>query len=78
MNSSTGIIIVCLLAFVIIHSVTASLFLKKIVVRILGSKIEKYYIHIYNLVAIVTLVPVAYFLYTDPGKMLYVVPFPWC
>lgn len=78
MNDSTGIIIICLLAFAIIHSITASFYFKKIVVRVLGSKVDTYYLHAYNLVAIVTLAPVAYFVYTNPGETLYVISFPLC
>ncbi|MEL4305343.1 isoprenylcysteine carboxylmethyltransferase family protein [Methanococcoides sp. LMO-2] len=77
MVSSTIIIILCLVAFAVIHSITASLPFKKMVVNALGSKVETFYLPVYSLIAVITILPVVYLLYLNPGRVLYIVPSPW-
>ena len=77
MVSSTIIIILCLVAFAVIHSITASLPFKKMVVNALGSRVETFYLPVYSLIAVITILPVVYLLYLNPGRVLYIVPSPW-
>ena len=77
MVSSTFILVFCLVMFAVIHSVTASLPFKRMVVRILGIRVEKSYKLVYSLIAVITISPLAYLLYNNPGPFLYIVPSPW-
>lgn len=65
------------MAFAVIHSVMASLPFKRMVRRALGSKTEKYYVPVYNIIAFITISPLAYLLYNNPGPFLYIVEPPW-
>ncbi|MBP2030287.1 protein-S-isoprenylcysteine O-methyltransferase Ste14 [Methanohalophilus levihalophilus] len=72
-----SIIIFVLIAFAVIHSIMASLPFKRMVRRVVGVKADKYYRHIYNIVTVIILSPLAYLLYNNPGPYLYVVESPW-
>lgn len=67
----------CLIAFAAVHSLTASLPFKRMVVRKLGPRVEPWYLHAYNILSFLTIAPLVYVLYKDPGPLLYTVPSPW-
>lgn len=77
MVSAIIIIALCLVAFAVIHSITASLPFKRMVVKALGPRVEMFYLPVYSLIAVITILPVVYLLYTNPGRILYIVPSPW-
>ncbi len=66
-----------LAAFAAIHSLTASLPFKRLVVRSLGYRAERFYLPVYSLVAVLTILPLVYQLYKNPGRVLYKIPSPW-
>ncbi len=75
--SSKIIPVFSLTAFAIIHSLTASLPFKRLLVRGLGSRADRLYMPAYSLVAVLTISPLAYLLYKNPGRTLYRIPSPW-
>jgi len=75
--SSTIILIFCLAAFAAIHSLLASLRFKRFIRQILGSRADKLYLPAFSLIAVVTILPLAYLLYRNPGPFLYIIPSPW-
>jgi protein-S-isoprenylcysteine O-methyltransferase Ste14 len=66
-----------LVAFAFIHSLTASLPFKRLVMRVAGPRAEKLYLPAYSLTAVLTILPLAYLLYKNPGRVLYKIPSPW-
>lgn len=66
-----------LAAFAAIHSLTASLPFKRLVVRSLGYRADRFYLPVYSLVAVLTILPLVYQLYKNPGRVLYKIPSPW-
>jgi len=74
---STIILIFNLFTFAAIHSFTASLHFKRLVRRILGSKVEALYLPGYSLITLLTLSPLAYLLYKFPGRVIYKISSPW-
>ncbi|WP_321431211.1 isoprenylcysteine carboxylmethyltransferase family protein [uncultured Methanolobus sp.] len=74
---STLVLILCIVGFALIHSLLASLPVKRFVRRSLGSKADSLYMPVYNLIAVITLIPLGYALYKYPGEFLYVIPSPW-
>ncbi|AKB81124.1 hypothetical protein MSBR3_0546 [Methanosarcina barkeri 3] len=66
-----------LVAFAVIHSLTASLPFKRLLMRGLGSRIDRLYLPAYSLIAILTILPLIYLLYKNPGRILYRIPSPW-
>ncbi len=77
MFSSTIVLVFCLVAFALIHSFLASLRFKRIVKRILGPWADSLYMPAYSIIALLTIAPLVYLLYNNPGPVLYVVSFPW-
>lgn len=75
--SSKIIPVFSLTAFAVIHSLTASLPFKRLLVRGLGSRADRLYMPAYSLVAVLTISPLAYLLYKNPGRTLYRIPSPW-
>jgi len=75
--SSTIILVFCLAAFATIHSLMASLPFKRFLMRVLGSGAEKLYMPVFSIIAVITILPLIYLLYKNPGPMLYVIPSPW-
>lgn len=67
----------CLVTFAAIHSLTASLPFKRLTMRVLGPRAETLYMPVYKLIALLTILPLAYLLYKNPGPFLYIVPSPW-
>jgi len=66
-----------LAAFAVIHSLTASLPFKRLLVRGLGSRADRFYMPAYSLVAVLTILPLVYLIYKKPGRTLYRIPSPW-
>ncbi|MBN2487771.1 MAG: isoprenylcysteine carboxylmethyltransferase family protein [Methanosarcinaceae archaeon] len=77
MVSSTIILVLCLVAFAAIHSLMASLPFKRLIIRVLGSRADILYMPVFSLIAVLTILPLAYLLYKNPGPVLYIVPSPW-
>ncbi|MDK2832638.1 MAG: methanethiol S-methyltransferase [Methanolobus sp.] len=77
MFASIFILVLCLAGFAFIHSLLASLPVKRFIRRSLGSKADTLYMPVYNLIAVITIIPLVYVLYKYPGEFLYVVPSPW-
>ncbi|WP_340818228.1 isoprenylcysteine carboxylmethyltransferase family protein [Methanolobus sp. WCC4] len=71
------VLIFCLLGFAVIHSVLASLPVKRFIRRSLGSRADDLYMPVYNIIAVLTLIPLVYLLYKNPGPFIYIVPSPW-
>ena len=71
------ILVFLLVAFAAIHSLMASLFFKCCVTRVLGFRAEVLYMPVFNLLALLTILPLAYLLYKNPGPFLYIIPSPW-
>ncbi len=71
------ILVFLLVAFAAIHSFMASLFFKRCVTGILGSRAELLYMPVFNLIALLTILPLAYLLYKNPGPFLYRIPSLW-
>jgi protein-S-isoprenylcysteine O-methyltransferase Ste14 len=66
-----------LVAFAVIHSLTASLPFKRLVMRVAGPRAETLYLPAYSLTAVLTILPLVYQLYKNPGRVLYKIPSPW-
>ncbi|MHC1754295.1 MAG: isoprenylcysteine carboxylmethyltransferase family protein [Methanosarcina sp.] len=66
-----------LIAFAAIHSLTASLPFKRFVMKAAGPRAEKLYLPAYSLLSLLTILPLAYQLYKNPGRVLYKIPSPW-
>ncbi len=77
MVSSIVVLIFCLIGFAVIHSLLASLPVKRIIRRSLGSRADQLYMPVYSLIAVITLAPLVYLLYKNPGPFIYIVSSPW-
>jgi hypothetical protein len=51
---------------------TASLPFKRLAMRVLGPRAETLYMPVYKLIALLTILPLAYLLYKNPGPFLYI------
>jgi protein-S-isoprenylcysteine O-methyltransferase Ste14 len=69
--------VLSLVTFAGIHSLTASLRFKRLLVRVLGDWADRLYLPAYSLVSVLTILPLMYLLYRNPGRVLYKVPSPW-
>ena len=61
----------------ILHSLLASLGFKSLLRRLLGDGFMRFYRLLYNLLAVVSILPVLYLMVSLPGRTLYQVPTPW-
>lgn len=77
MVSSTNVLVFCLIAFAAIHSLMASLPFKRLIMRVLGSRADILYMPVFSFIALLTIFPLAYLLYKNPGPVLYIVSSPW-
>ena len=71
------IIVFLLVAFAAIHSLMANLSFKCFATRVFGFRAEVLYMPLFNLIALLTILPLAYLLYKNPGPFLYIIPSPW-
>ncbi|MDQ1252333.1 MAG: methanethiol S-methyltransferase, partial [Euryarchaeota archaeon] len=74
---STIISVFSLAAFAVIHSLTASLPFKRLILRIAGPRAEMLYLPAYSLTSVLTILPLVYLLYKYPGRILYKIRSPW-
>ncbi|MDD3042545.1 MAG: isoprenylcysteine carboxylmethyltransferase family protein [Methanosarcinaceae archaeon] len=74
---STIILVFCLVTFAALHSFMASLPFKRRIVRVLGARADILFMPVFSLIAVLTILPLVYLLYKNPGPILYVVPSPW-
>jgi len=74
---STIISVFSLAAFAVIHSLTASLPFKRLILRIAGPSAETLYLPVYSLITVLTISPLVYLLYKNPGRILYKIRSPW-
>lgn len=74
---STIISVFSLAAFAVIHSLTASLPFKRLILRIAGPRAEMLYLPAYSLTSVLTILPFVYLLYKYPGRILYKIRSPW-
>ena len=70
-------LIVTIALWGILHSLLASLGFKSLLRRSLGDGFMKFYRLLYNLLAVVSILPVLYLMVSLPDKTLYQVPVPW-
>lgn len=77
MSSSPWLILLSVLIYGIVHSVLASLRAKAITSRWFGALAGRGYRLMYNVLAVVTFLPVLALLALLPDRRLYVVPSPW-
>ena len=61
----------------VMHSLLASLRFKSFLLRSLGAGFMKFYRLLYNIIAVISIVPVLYLMISLPNKSLYQVPAPW-
>jgi protein-S-isoprenylcysteine O-methyltransferase Ste14 len=59
------------------HSLLASLGFKSLLRRLLGDGFMRFYRLLYNLLAVVSILPVLYLMVSLPDRTLYQVPTPW-
>jgi hypothetical protein len=77
MISSVLALLVYFIFFAIIHSVLADPHFKETARRSLGKSLERWYHLAFVLLALYMVLPFLYILIVIPGKVLYIVPFPW-
>jgi protein-S-isoprenylcysteine O-methyltransferase Ste14 len=70
-------LILAILIWGIVHSITASLGFKESLRRALGNGFMKYYRLLYNVFSVVSFVPILYLMVVLPNKDLYQIPSPW-
>jgi methanethiol S-methyltransferase len=61
----------------IVHSLLASTGMKNFIRRAFGGGFMKYYRLLYNIFAVISILPVLYLMVSLPDKTLYQVPAPW-
>ncbi len=61
----------------VVHSLLASLGFKNFLRRLLGDGFMKFYRLLYNLLAVISFVPVLYLMVSLPDENLYQIPPPW-
>lgn len=70
-------LILVIVTWGMVHSLTASLNFKNFLRRVLGDGFMKYYRMLYNLFSVVSIVPILYLMFILPDQGLYQVPVPW-
>ncbi|MCK6626273.1 MAG: isoprenylcysteine carboxylmethyltransferase family protein [Anaerolineae bacterium] len=71
------LIILFFTVYAVLHSILASLVVKDWVWRVFGPGVERGYRLAYNIIAVITLLPLLPLLAWLPDQTLYVVPSPW-
>jgi len=77
MTSSFWVILITILAYGLVHSLLASLQAKALARRWFGMNTQRWFRLGYNLVAVITLLPVLLLPVLLPDRMLYRIPLPW-
>lgn len=70
-------LILAIVTWGMVHSLTASLNFKNFLRRVLGDGFMKYYRMLYNLFSVVSIVPILYLMFILPDQGLYQVSAPW-
>ncbi len=71
------LLLIFLLAYIILHSLLASLPCKALARRLFGASSDRWYRLWFNFIAIITLLPLLPLLVWLPDQTLYIVPEPW-
>lgn len=71
------LLILIIFVWCVIHSLMASLTVKKAFRRWLGKDIIRVYRFAYNLFAIISFLPILWLMATLPDRRIYAIPFPW-
>ncbi len=65
------------IAYAILHSLLASRSVKSWARRVFGSAVDRWYRLVYNIIGLITFLPILPMLALLPDQILYVVPSPW-
>ena len=76
-DRASGLIFLAVIMYGIVHSGLASQTMKTLVQRYFGALGDRAYRLAYNLIAVLTLIPVLALFETLPDGILYQIPFPW-
>lgn len=74
---SVLILIIFFAVYAVLHSLLAALPLKSWAQQVFGAGVERWYRLAYNLIAVITLLPLFPLLAWLPSQTLYIVPSPW-
>ena len=77
MVSSLIVLFLSLAVFAAVHSLMASLPFKRFLMRVIGPSADRLFMPLFSLIAVLTLLPLMYLLYKDPGPFIYIIPSPW-
>jgi protein-S-isoprenylcysteine O-methyltransferase Ste14 len=77
MAASTLLLIFAIFVWGFVHSLLASAPTKERVRRWFGAGSDRWYRLTYNMIGILTFLPILGLLAMDPGEILYVIPSPW-
>ncbi|MDD1731909.1 MAG: hypothetical protein CG440_190, partial [Methanosaeta sp. NSM2] len=77
MDSFTLYAALYLVGFAALHSLLASLPVKKMARRRFGSRVDPWYPVFFSTSAAITILPLAALLVRNPGAVIYVLPSPW-
>lgn len=77
MSPFTQIQVLYLIIFASMHSLLASRQFKRIVWQAFGPGTDRWYMSFFNLITIITVIPLVLLLLLFPGRRLYIVPSPW-
>lgn len=75
--SSLIVLFLSLAVFAAVHSLMASLPFKRFLMRVIGPSADRLFMPLFSLIAVLTLLPLMYLLYKDPGPFIYIMPSPW-
>lgn len=70
-------LILSVIAWGFVHSLTASLGFKDMLLRVLGSRATKFYRLSYNLFSVISIAPIFYLMLVLPDKDFYQIPSSW-
>jgi protein-S-isoprenylcysteine O-methyltransferase Ste14 len=74
---SSALLLVALVIYTGLHSLLATHRAKDFVRRVVGVLADRYYRLVYNLVAVLTFLPILAILIMNPGRLLYRITQPW-
>lgn len=77
MNLSSLVLIIAIMVWGFVHSLLATVATKAHVRQLLGPGVDRWYRLAYNLIGILTFLPILGLLALYPGETLYVIPTPW-
>ena len=71
------IVFLAVLAYGVVHSLLASLGFKGMIYRLFGPRTDRWYRVVYNLLAVISFLPVLGIMALLPAVTLYIIPPPW-